>query len=101
MSIREHSLNVSLEAPSESPNEPIDLESRLNASLSNMQHKPQISPDLEKESTHRTQHGREEAIDRIATAQDWDGPKDPENPLNWPFGKKAYHTAVVGFLAFA
>ncbi|QIX01081.1 hypothetical protein AMS68_006598 [Peltaster fructicola] len=34
------------------------------------------------------------------TAQDWDGPNDPENPFNWPTWKKAYHTmasAVLGF----
>jgi hypothetical protein len=39
-------------------------------------------------------------ITKTRTAQDWDGPNDPEDPLNWPVWKKVYHTAMVGFLCF-
>lgn len=38
---------------------------------------------------------------RVVTAQDWIGPDDPENPLNWPTLKKVYHTippALFGFV---
>ncbi len=34
------------------------------------------------------------------TAQDWTGPDDPENPMNWPFWKKVYHTIIPGLFAF-
>ncbi len=26
---------------------------------------------------------------------DWDGPDDPENPLNWPASRKNIHVAIV------
>ncbi|KAL1967742.1 hypothetical protein VTN77DRAFT_2999 [Rasamsonia byssochlamydoides] len=31
---------------------------------------------------------------------DWDSPQDPENPQNWPLGKKIYHTLCVAVYAF-
>ncbi|TVY83941.1 Polyamine transporter [Lachnellula suecica] len=39
-------------------------------------------------------------LTRTLTAQDWTGPDDPENPRNWPFGKKVFHTIVPALLAF-
>ena len=33
--------------------------------------------------------------DRDPNIVDWDGPDDPENPLNWPFKKKLAATAVI------
>ena len=30
---------------------------------------------------------------------DWDGPLDPENPVNWAPGKKKLHTVVVSMIA--
>lgn len=44
------------------------------------------------------------ASDTVATptvtALDWTGPDDPENPENWPAGKKAYHIAYIGLQCF-
>jgi MFS family permease len=34
------------------------------------------------------------------TATDWSGPDDPENPHNWPFLKKVYHSGVTAVLSF-
>lgn len=31
---------------------------------------------------------------------DWDGPDDPENPLNWPLPKKAATIGVVSAITF-
>jgi hypothetical protein len=31
---------------------------------------------------------------------DWDGPKDPENPLNWTSARKGTMIAIVSFLTF-
>ena len=39
------------------------------------------------------------ALKRAATAQDWTGPDDPENPMNWPLWKRIYNT--VPSAAFA
>jgi hypothetical protein len=97
----DHNLDTDPETPSEDHNEPNDLESRLDRSINNIEHSSRISTDVEKESSQNVQTGNNEAISRIPTAQDWNGPNDPENPQNWPLGKKAYHTVAVGFLAFA
>ncbi|CAK1357644.1 putative transporter mfs2 [Cercospora beticola] len=40
-------------------------------------------------------------LTRVVTAQDWSGPDDPENPLNWSLLKKACHFWPVAFLGFA
>ena len=36
----------------------------------------------------------------ITTAQDWEGPDDPDNPLNWPTSKKIYHTVIPALQCF-
>ncbi|KAJ3546720.1 hypothetical protein NM208_g1862 [Fusarium decemcellulare] len=33
-------------------------------------------------------------------ALDWDGPDDPENPMNWPVWKKIMHSAIPAVYAF-
>lgn len=30
----------------------------------------------------------------------WDSPTDPDNPRNWPFKKRAFHTAVPALFGF-
>jgi hypothetical protein len=32
-------------------------------------------------------------------ALDWDGPNDPEDPLNWPLGKKILHVVVPAMIS--
>ena len=39
-------------------------------------------------------------LGRTVTAQDWTGPDDPENPMNWALLKKVYHTVIPGLFAF-
>ncbi len=41
------------------------------------------------------------ALQRTITAQDWTGPDDPENPLNWPMWQRVYHTTVPGLFGLA
>lgn len=31
---------------------------------------------------------------------DWDGPDDPQNPLNWPRSKKVAHIVMISSLTF-
>ena len=62
----------------------------------------QTNLDLEKTTstgTCRTNQSRISNRD-VRTAQDWDGPDDPDNPLNWSTRKKAYHTLVPALQAF-
>ena len=37
---------------------------------------------------------------KTVTAQDWTGPNDPENPLNWSLWQRVYHTLIPGLFAF-
>lgn len=60
-------------------------------------HKP--IDDIEKVATHQTQAPGVVAKP-VMTALDWTGPEDPENPENWPTGKKAYHIAYIGLQCF-
>jgi hypothetical protein len=49
------------------------------------------SPEPEPEP--RPQHGGV-GLHKSVTAQDWNGPDDPENPQNWPLWQRVYHTYV-------
>ncbi|EME46328.1 hypothetical protein DOTSEDRAFT_70353 [Dothistroma septosporum NZE10] len=51
-----------------------------------------ITKDKGKEHTTAT---------RTVTAQDWNGPDDPDNPQNWMFLKKALHFWPTAILAFS
>lgn len=62
----------------------------------------QTNLDLEK-TTSTASHGTNQSRTSngvVRTAQDWDGPDDPDNPLNWPLMMKAYHTLVPALQAF-
>ena len=54
--------------------------------------------DIEAVASRRSEH---HAITRVVTAQDWNGPDDPENPLNWSLLKRSWHVAQPGFFGFA
>ena len=36
----------------------------------------------------------------LTTAQDWTGPDDPENPMNWPLAQRIYHTTIPALFNF-
>ena len=44
---------------------------------------------------------RPDGLKKTVTAQDWTGPDDPENPLNWPLWQRVYHTTVPALFGFA
>lgn len=53
------------------------------------------SGQIEKGSTPRG------SIDGRPTKElDWDGEKDPENPMNWALWKKVIHTAIPAIYTF-
>jgi hypothetical protein len=60
--------------------------------------------DLDEEKANAALQGspdeNEKPIVDKQSSQDWDGPDDPGNPLNWSPWKKVYHTTMVGFLCF-
>jgi hypothetical protein len=58
--------------------------------------------DLEKSNSRATQAPGQDAESRhpVTTAEDWDGPDDPDNPLNWSTRKKIYNTLVPAFQCF-
>lgn len=58
--------------------------------------------DIEKVASHHSQvsHRSHSEVHRIRTAEDWTGPDDPGNPLNWGIGKKLIHTLVPALQCF-
>lgn len=60
----------------------------------------EMAYELEKASTHHTTQPGEPAA-RTPTAQDWTGPGDAENPMNWSLTKRTLHMIPIAFLAFA
>lgn len=56
--------------------------------------------DSEKQDAPAQGDETDNPVKRTMTAQDWTGPDDPENPHNWPFGKKVYNTMAPSFFAF-
>ena len=71
----------------------------LSFKVSLLPQHPKISEKIASNSD-TPQNQTDMLVAKIQTAQDWDGPDDPEDPLNWPIWKKVYHTAMVGFLCF-
>lgn len=54
-----------------------------------------------KETSIRDSDAQDIALSKRPTAQDWTGPNDPGNALNWPFQKRIYHLSMISFLCFA
>lgn len=55
-----------------------------------------IQPISRTVSEAKNQH----ELSKNVTAQDWTGPDDPENPLNWPIWQRVYHTTVPALFGF-
>ena len=49
---------------------------------------------------NQTSPRTEKLLGRTVTAQDWTGPDDSGNPMNWSLSKKVYHTIIPGVFAF-
>ncbi|RMZ81427.1 hypothetical protein DV738_g2319, partial [Chaetothyriales sp. CBS 135597] len=56
---------------------------------------------IESQATYRSARSHRSAVQRITTAQDWEGPDDPDNPLNWSLGWKAYTMVMVSLQAIS
>ncbi|KAI9813299.1 MAG: hypothetical protein M1827_004241 [Pycnora praestabilis] len=56
--------------------------------------------DLERQSARHSHALSTTAATRVVTAQDWTGPDDPENPVNWSRWKRSYHVLVPALFAF-
>lgn len=63
----------------------------------------EVGSNLEPEPTSEKERAGppQVPLTRVKTAQDWNGPDDPENPQNWSLFKRAYHTAATAALGFA
>jgi len=58
--------------------------------------------DVEKIVSQATERSAEPVRpdQKVVSAQDWTGVDDPENPLNWSFAMKAYHTLIPALQCF-
>ena len=58
--------------------------------------------DVERVLTSKsTQREPKDGLEKTVTAQDWTGPNDPENPHNWPFWLRVYHTTLPAFFGLS
>lgn len=84
-------------------NSPVDLEkSVLPDAKIDHEEEGSEAPDLEKSTSHdppQETHAPEEKAPQ--NPLEWDGPDDPDNPMNWPLGKKIYHAVLPGLFGFA
>lgn len=71
-----------------------------SSTTSSASERPQVDEEKLSSDLEIPQNRNDIPFTKIRTAQDWDGPDDPENPMNWPVWKKVYHTTMVGFLCF-
>jgi hypothetical protein len=61
-----------------------------------------VEKNVEKIATGPSRYlSREGEPARPITITDWSGSDDAENPWNWPFWEKAYHTSIPAFQSFA
>ena len=56
--------------------------------------------DVENENGRAEQLKRKESKARDPNLIEWDGPEDPENPMNWPASKKWTVTLALGMMTF-
>jgi hypothetical protein len=77
-------------------------DSSSSASISEQRNGAETSQDLEKSTSHATQHSLQHGhpVQKAITAQDWTGPDDEENPMNWAIWKKVYHVAIPALQCF-
>lgn len=95
---------MSPDPPEDADARTADLEKSSDRAADDLENSTGTTTDVEKDTAAprgQTPTATDDVVNRGPSAQDWNGPDDPENPQNWPFIRKAYQTAVVGFLAFA
>ena len=56
--------------------------------------------DVEKEAAERENQRQEREEERDPDLVEWDGPDDPENPMNWPNSTKWTVTMALAFMTF-
>ncbi|RMD42315.1 hypothetical protein DV735_g2811, partial [Chaetothyriales sp. CBS 134920] len=92
---------------------PYDLESgssHTHSKASSMSEQEELASrvggleKIETQATHRSARSARSTqsrrpAHRVTTAQDWEGPDDPGNPLNWTMGWKAYTMIMVSLQA--
>ena len=66
---------------------------RVHGDLEKDQEAPQLS-DLEPSQE------KDAGVVGPATVQDWNGPDDPDNPMNWSLKSRIYHTSVPALMGF-
>lgn len=52
-------------------------------------------------SRRNSQYARSKDSHGDPNLVEWDGDNDPENPMNWSFGRKVYMSIMASFLTFA
>ncbi|KAF2176420.1 MFS general substrate transporter [Zopfia rhizophila CBS 207.26] len=67
---------------------------------SNLEFEKDIEKGLRPESLSSEEHGEEQSEESDPNIVWWDGPNDPQNPMNWPFIKKWGTVILVSAITF-
>jgi len=64
-----------------------------------------VDPPQNEEALHGFQKDKElfdadAESGSIERTDDWDAPENPDNPKNWTFRKKAFHTGIPALYGF-
>jgi multidrug resistance protein len=77
--------------------------SSKESAKSSFEGSPDLRPELDIEQQRPVedlpQPSEKESGVGTPPVDDWDGPDDPENPWNWPFWKRCYHTFIPSGIA--
>nr|POE75133.1 polyamine transporter 4 [Quercus suber]POE94788.1 polyamine transporter 4 [Quercus suber] len=79
----------------------VDVEKAVTNTSGNLgsEQRPPRSPSTSSTSDGSAQHSSEDKSPAVASALDWDGSGDPDDPHNWRKWKRIYHTFVVAAVA--
>jgi len=74
-------------------------EHRPDYLLGEEEEKPDVELELPQEPPTNSEQG-EDIEKQITNINDWNGPDDPENPLNWSTAKRFYHILPPALMSF-
>jgi len=79
---------------------PVEAEQpRLGSLMSDVENQ-EVGMDTRSPPTSNLPTRKYSGLTKTITAQDWNGPNDPENPMNWSLWQRIYHTTVPALFSF-
>ena len=77
-----------------------DITSADSSTLSGVDHHSMVDPEGQTTGEGNEREGSvdEKGLPQDPNIVDWEGPNDPENPMNWPTSKKVTAIGVISLI---